>query len=88
MPSITCIYISHELTTGRGDLRQGTIEDFAVPNMKNPKQEFGFAFMRSPGKNGARIVAAFAIRDAVRVVFDKNPGADTSLTIKVERQEP
>lgn len=88
MNVIECIHISHERTSGTSHLKQGTIEDFSVDNVRGDKDDFGFAFIRSPGKNGARIIAAFAIRDAVRVVFDKNPGADTSLTIKVERREP
>lgn len=87
MTTITCIHISHERTSGTSHLKQGAIEDFPVANIQGDKGDFGFAFMRSPGKNGARIIAAFAIRDAVRVVFDKNPGADTSLTIKVDRRE-
>ncbi len=85
---IQCIHLQDERTTGKGFLRHGTIEDFPVSNMHDTHHTFGFAFMRSVGKSGARIIAAFTVQDGVRVVFDKNPGPDTSIIIKVYKKEP
>ena len=85
MPKIQCIHLDHAQTTGDGRLRQGRVEDFAVAGMTGEKTDFGFAFMRVPGKSNPRIISAVGIQDAVRVVFDKNPGPDTFLVIKAER---
>jgi len=86
-PIIKTMHIRNVLTTGKGILKFGTIEDFPLPEGVGDKGDFGFASMRSPGKNGARILGAFAVPSVLRVIFDKNPGTDATLTIRVDRQE-
>ena len=77
--NLICLYQNQERTTGKGILKFGTIEDFSVPGLTGEDKDFGFAFMRTQGKSKPSIISAFSVRDAVRVVFDKNPGSDTFL---------